>query len=159
MNYSDLLFSLLLIGILPCGCLSQESARTPISQEDFYQEALRDVSEVARFGDVAEALRKKSIVLVDVRSKEEFEHSHIKGAVSIPATDLTEETLSKLIPDKNMPIVIYCENNFNAFSRMVPLTTLAFPVFRRLGYQKVQILECVRPPNDIPLELEPLAKE
>lgn len=41
-----------------------------------------------------ELLQKQEIVqIVDVRSAQEFKHSHIKGAVNLPITQLNESTI------------------------------------------------------------------
>jgi rhodanese-related sulfurtransferase len=50
---------------------------------------------------------KKSVVLVDTRTPEEFQEAHIKGAVSIPEKNF-ESQLSLLPADKNALIVLYC---------------------------------------------------
>jgi len=50
---------------------------------------------------------KKSFVLVDTRTSEEFQEAHIKGAVSIPEKNF-ETQLSLLPADKNALIVLYC---------------------------------------------------
>ena len=45
--------------------------------------------------DYAE-LKKKGAIILDVRSKGEFQSGHIKGAINIPVGDL-QKNLSKLI--------------------------------------------------------------
>lgn len=37
---------------------------------------------------------------------------HIKGAINLPFTEFTQETLNRLIPDSDTKILIYCNNNF-----------------------------------------------
>lgn len=37
---------------------------------------------------------------------------HIRGAVSLPFTDFTAESLARVIPAKNTRVLIYCNNNF-----------------------------------------------
>ena len=50
--------------------------------------------------------------LVDVLSAKEFENSHIAGAISLPFTDFTAESLAKVIPSPSTRVLIYCNNNF-----------------------------------------------
>lgn len=51
-------------------------------------------------------------IVLDARSTDKFRMRHIKGAVSLPFTDFTEESLAKAIPAKTTRILIYCNNNF-----------------------------------------------
>jgi rhodanese-related sulfurtransferase len=45
--------------------------------------------------------------LIDVLGREEFDHSHIPGAVNIPLKELTREAVSRFDPSR--PIVVYCD--------------------------------------------------
>lgn len=58
-------------------------------------------------------LREGDVVLVDVRSPEEFEAGHIKGARSIPLDEL-EQGLAEIPPDQE--IVAYCRGPFCAYA-------------------------------------------
>ena len=58
------------------------------------------------------AMAEKSAVLLDARTASKFDLRHIRGAVSLPFTDFTAETLAKIIPTKDTKILIYCNNNF-----------------------------------------------
>ncbi len=65
----------------------------------------------------------KDTIVLDARSADKFAMLHLKGAVSLPFTDFTEETLAKIFPDKNTRILIYCNNNFDNAPRAMPLKT------------------------------------
>jgi hypothetical protein len=56
--------------------------------------------------------REKGTVILDARSREKYNELHIKGAVNLSFPDITVESLKTLLPDKNMRILIYCNNNF-----------------------------------------------
>src|SRR3546814_4004811 len=61
----------------------------------------------------AEAAKPEALLL-DARSKDAFQRGHIKGAVNLPLTDFTAESLAEVIGrDPNRPILIYCNNNFS----------------------------------------------
>ena len=61
-------------------------------------------------------------LLLDARSKDAFQRGHIKGAVNLPLTDFTAESLAAVIgADPNRPILIYCNNNFSNHKSPVPL--------------------------------------
>lgn len=64
-------------------------------------------------------------VVLDARSADKFLMRHIKGAVSLPFTDFTAESLAKAIPAKATRILIYCNNNFRGAP--ISLTSKAAP--------------------------------
>src|SRR3546814_974833 len=65
---------------------------------------------------------KPGTLLLDARSKDAFQRGHIKGAVNLPLTDFTAESLAEVIGrDPNRPILIYCNNNFSNHQSPVPL--------------------------------------
>lgn len=47
------------------------------------------------------------VIILDVRTPEEFDKRHVAGAVLLPIDDLRAGDFSKL-PDKNATIIIYC---------------------------------------------------
>jgi phage shock protein E len=54
----------------------------------------------------------KGTVLLDARSSDKYAELHIAGAVNLPFPDITIASLALLLPDKNTPVLIYCNNNF-----------------------------------------------
>lgn len=63
----------------------------------------------------------KGTIILDARSADKFAMLHVVGAVNLPFTDFTEESLAKIFPDKDTRILIYCNNNFNNAPRSMPL--------------------------------------
>ena len=61
-------------------------------------------------------------LLLDARSAEAFRRGHIEGAVNLPFSDFTAESLAQVIgPDRSRPIYIYCNNNFR--NNVAPVVT------------------------------------
>ena len=58
------------------------------------------------------AMADKQAVLLDARTAAKYDLRHIRGAVNLPFTDFTAETLAKTIPATGTKILIYCNNNF-----------------------------------------------
>jgi rhodanese-related sulfurtransferase len=56
--------------------------------------------------------RQKGVVVLDARSKNRYDQVHIKGAISLPFTDFSFDSLAQTLPDKSVAILIYCNNNF-----------------------------------------------
>ncbi|HWU95242.1 MAG TPA: rhodanese-like domain-containing protein, partial [Sphingomonas sp.] len=74
---------------------------------------------IARFQAMA---AEKDALLLDARSKDAFARGHIAGAVNLPLTDFTAESLAAAIgANRGRPILIYCNNNFSNHRPPVPL--------------------------------------
>ncbi len=58
--------------------------------------------------EAASVIESGDCVLIDVRSEEEFAVEHIPGAVNIPH-DSDDESFTSAVPDKDKPIVLYCD--------------------------------------------------
>ncbi len=52
------------------------------------------------------------VVVLDARSAAMYQLHHIDGAVNLPFTDFTADSLAKVLPAKDTKILIYCNNNF-----------------------------------------------
>ena len=51
---------------------------------------------------------------LDHHVADKFAEGHIAGAINLPLTDFTAEALAEAIgPDRDRPILIYCNNNFS----------------------------------------------
>jgi rhodanese-related sulfurtransferase len=75
-----------------------------------------DAAELIKRIDAQDA----SIIVVDVRSPEEFEAGHVPGAINIPHTHMPAR-LSELAPYVEKEIVLYCESGMRtqqAIARM-----------------------------------------
>ena len=65
---------------------------------------------------------KPGTLLLDARSKDAFAAGHIAGAVNLPLTDFTAESLAAVVgANPGRPILIYCNNNFSNHRSPVPL--------------------------------------
>jgi phage shock protein E len=58
------------------------------------------------------AMAEPGTVILDARSAAMYRLRHIKGAVNLPFTDFTAQTLANVLPGKSVKILIYCNNNF-----------------------------------------------
>ena len=64
------------------------------------------------------------MLILDARSERQFAAGHIAGAVNLPLTEFSEEALAEAIgPDRDRPILIYCNNNFREDRPPVVLKT------------------------------------
>jgi hypothetical protein len=93
-----------------------------------------------------QAMQEKGAILLDARSSRNFDKRHVKGAVNLPFTEFTAESLAQIIPQKNSKILIYCNNNFDgspvAFAIKMPPTALNLSTYTNLrGYGYTNIYE------------------
>lgn len=50
------------------------------------------------------------IIILDVRTQDEFEGGYIRGAILFPSQEVNEETAAQKLPDKDQTILIYCSS-------------------------------------------------
>ena len=81
---------------------------------------------------------KEKFILLDVRDMKDYQMGHIAGSVNMPRAislsgRLLEYHLSKLIPDKNAKVVVYCD-----FDTRSPLTvkTMNEVEYKNASYMK-----------------------
>ncbi|ASS50914.1 MAG: hypothetical protein CHH17_05475 [Candidatus Fluviicola riflensis] len=100
---------------------STESAKQPlipsllVNFED-YSELMAEVEpyreahlvSLDRFNEMS----KENTIILDFRSKAQYDAKHVKGAINLDFTEFTQERLNELIPDPETKILIYCNNNF-----------------------------------------------
>lgn len=60
------------------------------------------------FRDGVRGLLEEGAQLVDVLPLEEYEESHLPGAISIPLKELDRETAQRLRRDE--PVIVYCHD-------------------------------------------------
>lgn len=70
--------------------------------------------------------RKRDTLILDARSANAFAAGHIAGAVNLPFTDFTVDSLARVIGKANRPILIYCNNNF--INDVAPIRMKARPL-------------------------------
>jgi len=64
--------------------------------------------------------REPNTIILDARSAEKYAELHIKNAVNLSFPDITVDSLAELFPDKNVRILIYCNNNFSNAPKAFP---------------------------------------
>jgi len=69
------------------------------------------------------------IVLLDVRTAEEFATGRIRGAKLLPYDEIDEASARKFIPAKDSPVIIYCRSGRRS--------AIAAEALRDLGYSRV----------------------
>lgn len=75
--------------------------------------------------------KNKNAILLDVRSKQEFQEGHLEGSINIPLYEIDKQ-LYKL-PDKQCTIIIYCASGHRSKQAKEKL--------EKLGYENVYNLK------------------
>jgi hypothetical protein len=68
----------------------------------------------------AEMAADPDTIVLDARSADKYTLRHIRGAVSLPFTDFTADSLARVIPTKSTRVLIYCNNNFRGAPESMP---------------------------------------
>jgi hypothetical protein len=142
----------LAIAVMACTA-SQAETETSIANPRIDMKAHLDVARAAaRWREThrlteAEFIRmaaEPGTTVLDARSPEKYRQLHIAGAVNLTFADISEESLARLLPDKDGRILIYCNNNFagdeSAFPRKLASASLNLSTFAALydyGYRNV----------------------
>lgn len=100
--------------------------------EDFLKEA-EDHVQYMSCEDYKNAIeRDVDHLLLDVRTKEEYDEHHIEGAINVPR-GLLEFKIIDLQPNKNAPIMVCCRSGRRAM--------LAAYTLMQMGYSDVRVLD------------------
>ena len=92
------------------------------------------------------AARRPDALILDARSADAYAAGHIKGAVNLPFTDFTPESLAAVVGDKDRPVLIYCNNNFAnnrppVETKMIRLALNIQTFINLVGYGYPNVLE------------------
>jgi len=74
----------------------------------------------------------KKIVLLDVRTPEEYHEVHIPHSISLPL-DTLKAKASKIVPDKDTEIITYCLSGIRAAKACRELSSMGYINVRNMG--------------------------
>nr|WP_319487291.1 rhodanese-like domain-containing protein [uncultured Caproiciproducens sp.] len=72
------------------------------------------------------------ILLLDVRTPEEYSETHIPGSKLVPLNQLGRE-ISKVAPDKEQEIIVYCLSGARASSACSQLSSMGYTNISNMG--------------------------
>ena len=145
-----LLLALTILCVVPIACAQKKSgiANPAIDMQGY----LRVAGEAAEHRksrrlseeDFIRMSREPGTVILDARSRQKYNELHIKGAINLSFPDITVDSLTRMLPDKNARILIYCNNNFvgaqEAFPTKIAIASLNLSTYISLysyGYRNV----------------------
>lgn len=71
-------------------------------------------------------------IILDVRTREEYDQGHIPGAILIPDTEI-EAKAADLLPDKDQLILVYCRSGRRSKLAAQSLADLGYTNIREFG--------------------------
>lgn len=105
--------SLLITAFLFAGCSlvnetepAETSAAVTDASEDTEELLYRQITQEEAKQIMAE---EEDIIILDVRTQEEFDEGHIPGAICIPYDSIEDDNIPQ-IPDKEQIILVYCRS-------------------------------------------------
>ncbi len=79
--------------------------------------------------EISQIIQDKNITIIDVRTKEEYESGHIKGAINIPDTEIENEVNY----DKDKAIAVYCRTGVRSSETAKTLEKMGYTKIYDLG--------------------------
>jgi len=70
--------------------------------------SIQNVSIVSAEAVIELILNNPQLIVIDSRKKNEYMKGHIEGSINILNTELTEQKLKRISPDKSTTILFYC---------------------------------------------------
>lgn len=112
-KYHGFLTSLLLIMIMTLTACTPAQTNTIAYQTISAAEAKKMMDE------------EKEVIILDVRTLEEYNAGHIEGAVLLPVTDIEKEA-ANVLPDKDATILVYCRSGNRSQTASQKLVDLGY---------------------------------
>ena len=109
---------LLLCLLLLTGC-GGKSADATYQQID--QEAAKEMMDT------------QEVIILDVREQDEYDSSHISGAVLLPVGSIDEDTAAEVIPEKDSTVLVYCRSGNRSKTASSTLVELGYTNIYEFG--------------------------
>ena len=74
----------------------------------------------------------ENYIILDTRAQEEYDQSHIPGAILIPHDEITEKAES-MLPEKDQLILVYCRSGRRSKLAAQDLVTLGYTNIKEFG--------------------------
>ncbi len=91
------IITIAIVVIALCGCGSKQSTESLEAKKITCEEK-------------EEVLKDKHAMLIDVRTKEEFDEKHLANAINIPFDKIVDTLSTYGTIDSNIPLIVYCKS-------------------------------------------------
>ena len=83
--------------------------------------------------DAKEKIINDGAILLDVRTKEEYNEKHIDGASLLPLDKIDIDSISQIVSEKDTPIIVYCRSGNRSQQAREKLIALGYSKVYDLG--------------------------
>jgi rhodanese-related sulfurtransferase len=94
-----ILFIVIVITIIFTGCTTMEKNQT--ATETAYKKISAE--------EAKEIIESEDVLILDVRTKEEFNEGHIENSILLPVNDISTKA-EEILTDKDAKILVYCRS-------------------------------------------------
>lgn len=124
-----LLIGLLLLLLTGCSLTLEENQETGQTTQNKQEAAYMNITpeEAKQLMDT-----QQDYVILDVRTRQEYEEKHIPGAILIPDSEIGERA-EQALPDKNQLILVYCRSGRRSKLASEKLVQLGYTNIREFG--------------------------
>lgn len=84
--------------------------------------------------ELEKVMKENNYIIVDVRTKKEYETEHVSGAINIPYDEIQNNWL-----DKNKTIIVYCQSGKRSGIAYNKLKSLGFDVLDLGAYDSITL--------------------
>ena len=119
------LLTIILVLIMLCGCANQQEDNNTAKGNDLVLSADK----------IQEIMSEGEYIIVDVRTEEEYNQSHIKEAINIPYDEIDENV--ELDKEKN--IFVYCYSGGRSAIARKTLENLGYQVYDLGAFESIDL--------------------
>lgn len=112
MEFKKVLLIVILLGVLIIGAMYEKNHRK------------FSYHELSTSGAI-EMMKKEEVIILDVRTKLEYDAGHIKGAINVPMESI-DDKFSELFKDKNAYYMVYCRSGSRSEMASKKLATYGY---------------------------------
>lgn len=80
-----------------------------------------------------EKIINENAILIDVRTRDEYDKEHIDGAVLLTLDDINEDSVKDVIESKDSVIIVYCQSGNRSKQAVIKLNDLGYDEVYDLG--------------------------
>ena len=75
----------------------------------------------------------QEVIILDVREQDEYDSSHIPGAVLLPVGTIDEDTAAEVIPETDSTVLVYCRSGNRSKTASSTLADLGYTNIYEFG--------------------------
>ena len=112
---------------LLCACSNNKNTESKINVDNngfLTKESIKDIQ------------KKNNYVILDVRTKEEYNEKHIVDSILIPYDEISDKTVNI---DKNKTILVYCRSGKRATTAVEKLKRLGYTAYNMGGLDNIDL--------------------